>query len=217
MVKMVIAVDGPAGAGKSTIAKIVANKLNLEYIDSGAIYRAITKKILDSKLKIDDYKEVEKLLKTIELKLDKGNVFVNNVDMTAFLRTREITENVSPVSSNISIRKKVNAFLNKYSQDRSVIMDGRDIGTVVFPGADFKFYLDASVEVRATRRFKEGNYNATIGEIAKNITARDENDKNKEYGALKIADDAVYIDTSELTIDEVVNKIINNVDRSGNL
>ena len=213
MENIVIAVDGPAGAGKSTIAKKIAVKMKLEYIDSGAFYRAITKKILDSKLKIDDYKGIKKLLDLLEIKLENGAVSIDTVDMNPYLRIKEVAENVSFVSNNIDVRKKVNQYLKQYSLNKSVIMDGRDIGTIVFPDAHYKFYLDASVDIRAGRRLQEGNYKTTIDELKQQIIIRDQNDRNKEYGALKIAEDAVYIDTSEMTIDEVVNNILKRIQK----
>jgi len=206
-----IAIDGPAGAGKSTIAKIIAKKLDLEYIDSGAFYRAITKNILDSKLKIDDYTQIIKILDKIDLKLKDNRIYVNNKDVTDYIRNKEVTMYVSPISSIIAVRKKVNEALNKYAQGKSVIMDGRDIGTVVFPDADYKFYLDASVDVRANRRFAEKTLDLSLEEIKKGIIDRDENDKNKEFGALKISKDAIYIDTTDLSIEAVCDRIINRI------
>lgn len=220
--RIVIAIDGPAGAGKSSVAKLVAERLkfirdtlNLEYVDSGAIYRGITKKLLDSKIKIEDYTSIKKFLESVEIELRNGRVIINNDDVTEYLRTKEVTELVSPVSNNIDIRKRVNRFLNEYANNRSIIMDGRDIGTVVFPDADFKFYLDASVDVRAERRFKEKHTDMTIEEIKESIEKRDQNDKTKPFGALKIADDAIYIDTTLLTLQEVVEKILNIIIKSG--
>ena len=180
----------------------------MEYIDSGAIYRGITKKLLDSKIKIEDYIGIREFLKDIKIDLQNGNVLINSEDVSPYLRSKEVTELVSPVSNNIDIRKRVNLFLNEYAKGKSIIMDGRDIGTIVFPNADFKFYLDASVDVRAERRFKEKHTDMTLEEIKESIIKRDENDKNKPFGALKIADNAIYIDTSFLTLEEVVKKII---------
>ena len=208
---IIIAIDGPAGAGKSTVAKLIAKRLDIEYIDSGAFYRAITKNILDSKIKIDDYKQIEELLYKIDLKLDSGRIFINNSDYTDFLRTKEVSLLVSPVSGIISVRKKVNKSLNEYSKGKSIIMDGRDIGTVVFPDADYKFYLDASIEVRALRRFNEKTMDLNLNETKDSMIKRDENDKNKEFGALKIADDAIYIDTTDFSIEEVVEKILDRI------
>ncbi len=209
---IVIAIDGPAGAGKSTIAKIVAKRLNVEYIDSGAFYRAITKNILDSKIKIDDYMRIEELLNKIELKLNSGKIFINNKDLTKYLRTKEVTLSVSPVSSVVAVRKTVNHFLNNYAKGKSIVMDGRDIGTLVFPDANYKFYLDASVEVRALRRFNEKTMDLSLQNIKEAIITRDENDRNKKFGALKIAHDAIYIDTTNLSIDEVIKSILNKID-----
>jgi len=206
-----VAIDGPAGAGKSSIAKIISDKLNIEYVDSGAIYRAITKKMLDSNIKIDNYDEIENLMGRISIALINGHIFIDNTDMTGYIRSREVTELVSPVSSNITVRKRVNRFLNEYSGSKSVIMDGRDIGTVVFPDAKYKFYLDASVMERALRRYNEQNSDMSLEEIKASIEKRDLNDKNKPFGALKIADGAIYIDTTDLSIDEVVEEILKKI------
>jgi cytidylate kinase len=206
-----IAIDGPAGAGKSTVAKIVAKKLNIEYVDSGAIYRAITKNILDSNIKIDNYRRIENLLPELNINLIDNRVYINDKDYTEFLRKKDVSLAVSPVSSIVLVRKKVNDFLNNYSKEKSIIMDGRDIGTVVFPDADYKFYLDASIEVRALRRFNVKNLDLSLEKIKEEIIKRDENDKKKEFGALKIAEKAIYIDTTFYSIDEVVDYIINNI------
>ncbi|HOJ63844.1 MAG TPA: (d)CMP kinase [Spirochaetota bacterium] len=220
--RIIIAIDGPAGAGKSSCAKLVAQRLNsirsdlnIEYVDSGAIYRGITKKLLDSKIKIENYIGIKNLLEKIKIELKDGRVLIDGNDVTEYLRTKEVTELVSPVSNNIDIRKRVNLFLNEYAKNKSIIMDGRDIGTVVFPDATFKFYLDASVDVRAERRYKEKHTDMTLDEIKESIIKRDENDKNKPFGALKIADDAIYIDTSFLTLEEVVQKILDIIIESG--
>jgi cytidylate kinase len=213
--KMVIAIDGPAGAGKSTVAKMVAKKLEIEYVDSGAIYRAITKKMLDSKIKIDDYTKIEIFLDKLEIALENGKVFIDCEDISPFLRIKEVTELVSPVSSIISVRKRVNKFLNEYSKDKSIIMDGRDIGTVVFPDAKYKFYIDASIEIRADRRFLEKNTDMTLDDIKESIRKRDENDRNKPFGALKIASNAIYLDTTNLSIDEVVEYILKTIKYNG--
>ncbi len=207
--KLIVAIDGPAGSGKSTVAKIIAKNLDIEYVDSGSIYRGITKKILDSNIKIDDHNEIVFFLEKLDINLDSGKVIINGEDVTPYIRTKEVTELVSPVSANVDIRLKVNSFLTSYSKNRSIIMDGRDIGTVVFPFANYKFYLDASVEIRALRRFKEGHSDMTLEEIKNSISRRDESDKNKTFGALKIAEDAIYLDTTKLSIDEVVDKIVN--------
>lgn len=208
---MQIAVDGPAGAGKSSIAKIVAQKLGLEYIDSGAIYRALAKKILDSNIKIEDYASIKNALENVSIELVDGNVFIDGVDFMPFIRSSEVTAVVSPFSAQVEVREKVNSFLNSYSQDKSVIMDGRDIGSVVFPNAEYKFYLDASVEERARRRLAEIKYSSSLEEIKDAISKRDYNDEHRKVGALKRVEDAIYIDTTEMSMDEVVNKILFNI------
>jgi len=215
MEKIIIAIDGPAGAGKSSIAKIIAKKINLEYVDSGAIYRGITKKMLDSNIKIEDYDKIEELVKNIKIELNAGKVIINGEDVTPFLRTKEVTELVSPVSNNIPIRMRVNKFLNEYANSKSIIMDGRDIGTVVFPNADFKIYMDASVEIRAKRRFEEKTTDMSLEDIKTSIEKRDYNDKTKPFGALKIAEDAIYLDTTNLSIDEVVDNILKIIKYNG--
>lgn len=208
---MQIAVDGPAGAGKSSIAKIVAQKLGLEYIDSGAIYRALAKKILDSNIKIEDYASIKNTLESTSIKLVDGDVFIDGVNFMPFIRSSEVTAVVSPFSAQIEVREKVNSFLNSYSQNKSVIMDGRDIGSVVFPNAEYKFYLDASVEERARRRLAEIKYSSSLEEIKEAISKRDYNDEHREVGALKRVEDAIYIDTTDMSMEQVVNKILFNI------
>lgn len=208
---MQIAVDGSAGAGKSSIAKIVAQKLGLEYIDSGAIYRALAKKILDSNIKIEDYASIKNTLESTSIELVDGDVFIDGVNFMPFIRSSEVTAVVSPFSAQIEVREKVNSFLNSYSQNKSVIMDGRDIGSVVFPNAEYKFYLDASVEERARRRLAEIKYSSSLEEIKEAISKRDYNDEHREVGALKRVEDAIYIDTTDMSMEQVVNKILFNI------
>lgn len=215
MDKFIIAIDGPAGSGKSSVAKIISKKLNIEYVDSGAIYRGITKIILDSNIKIEDYEKIDKLVKNIDISLNDGDVIINGVNITPYIRTREVTELVSPISNCVPIRLCVNTFLNSYAQTKSIIMDGRDIGTVVFPDATYKIYMDASVDVRAKRRFDEKTTDMSLEEIKSSIEKRDLNDKTKPFGALKIAEDAVYLDTTNLSIDEVVDNILKIIKYNG--
>lgn len=205
---MLVAIDGPAGAGKSSIAKLISKKLNLEYIDSGAIYRAITKKILDSGIKIDDHASIKIWLNSFSIELIEGDVFLKGENYAAFLREKEVSKSVSVISALEEVREKVNCFLNEYSLNKSIIMDGRDIGSVVFPHADYKFYLDASVEERAHRRIKELQYASSLEEVKEAIASRDYNDEHRKVGALKRMPDAIYIDTTGMSIDEVVDKIL---------
>lgn len=209
-----IAIDGPAGSGKSTIAKIIAKKLNITYLDTGSMYRAFTYYALENNVESDDKSGIDKLLNSINLVLDKGNVFVNDKDVTKEIRYENIDKNVSKYAAIKEVREKMVNIQRDISKGKSVIMDGRDIGSVVLPNADFKFYMDASAEERAKRRYLqniERGKEVPYDDILKDIKLRDENDKNREVDPLVICEDATVIDTSNMTIDEVVNFIINKV------
>ena len=209
-----IAIDGPAGSGKSTIAKIIAKKLNITYLDTGSMYRAFTYYALENNVESDDKNGIDKLLNSIDLVLDKGNVFVNDKDVTKEIRYENIDKNVSKYAAIKEVREKMVNIQRDISKGKSVIMDGRDIGSVVLPNADFKFYMDASAEERAKRRYLqniERGKEVPYDDILKDIKLRDENDKNREVDPLVICEDATIIDTSNMTIDEVVNFIINKV------
>ncbi len=214
--RAVIAVDGPAGSGKSSVSKIVAGRLNLKYIDSGAIYRAITLFLLRKHGLIksgsgyaDDLKDIH-----IEQNFDStGNstTFVNGENVSGKIRDEIITKNIGLVSDDPRIRSHVNELLREWSRDHSIIMDGRDIGTVVFPDADVKIYLDASVEIRAERRFneyKESGKTIDLNDIKNQIIRRDIEDKSRPVGTLRMADDSIYLDTSSMSIESVIDKII---------
>lgn len=209
---MIVAIDGPAGSGKGTITKLVAEKCNLIYIDTGATYRCLALACIENKI---DYKEENKvvdLLKKINIDFDKnGHAFLNGKDVSERIRDKDVTSVVSPISSIIKVREILVDLQRKMALGKNVIMEGRDITTVVFPKADYKFYLDASVEERANRRYKqnqEKGIDMSYEEIEESIKARDYNDINKSVGALKRTNEQIYIDSSNMTIDEVVNKII---------
>lgn len=211
----IVAIDGPAGTGKGTVTKIIAQKLNLVNIDTGAIYRCVALDMLNKDIKLDDNEKIKRLLENINIELKEMNgnqlVFLNGQDVTDEIRSKRVTECVSQVSSIKQIRIAMANLQREMGLKQDSIMEGRDIGTYVFPNADVKIYLDADVEERAKRRLiqnQEKNISMSYEEILANIKMRDENDKKKELGALKIADDAVVIDTTHLTIDEVVNKIV---------
>lgn len=212
---MIIAIDGPAGAGKSTISKLIANRLGIMYIDTGAMYRAVTYYFLQNDVKFDDKDEIKSSLDKIDIDFDRDKVYLCNQDVTSQIRSKIVNENVSDVSAIDVVREKMVDMQRLMSKKKSVLLDGRDIGTVVFPSADYKFYLTASVDVRAKRRYLEeqnkGNINISIEEIKKSIENRDYIDSNRKISPLKKADDAVEIDTSDMSIDEVVNKVINMV------
>lgn len=208
---MIIAIDGPAGAGKSTIAKLVAQKLSMIYIDTGAMYRAFTYALIKKEVDFKDLKAVISLLDQTDIDFKEDRIFLNNLDVSDVIRSKDVTSNVSEVSAIIEVREKLVSMQRKIASEKNSVLDGRDIGTVVFPDADLKIFLIASVKVRATRRYNEVvsyDINADINEIEKSIEQRDFYDSNREASPLKKADDAIEIDTSNLTINEVVDEIL---------
>lgn len=210
----IIAVDGPAGAGKSTVSKIVASKLGYTYIDTGAMYRAVGYKVFESVENGAPFTEktLAEITEKIEITLDKNaRVFVNGEEITNKIRTPEISKLASDVSKFGFVRKKLTELQRKMAENGSVIMDGRDIGTEVLPNADVKIFLTASLVERAKRRFSElqmKGQHKDIAEIEREIAKRDKQDSEREIAPLKKADDAILIDTTKMEIDEVVNKIL---------
>lgn len=207
-----IAIDGPAAAGKSTVAKQVAKILNCVYIDTGAMYRAITWYALSKGVDPKDEEKVTALLPEIDLSLHlDGKVVVNDQDITKEIRTTEVADNVSYIASYKKIRLHLVELQRKMSKNVSVVMDGRDIGSYVLPYADVKIFQVASVETRAVRRYKENlekGINCSIEEIVENLRKRDYIDSHREFAPLKKAEDSFVLDTSNMTIDEAVNAII---------
>ena len=207
-----IAIDGPAAAGKSTVAKQVAKILNCVYIDTGAMYRAITWYALSKGVDSKDEEKVTALLPEIDLSLRlDGKVVVNDQDITKEIRTTEVADNVSYIASYKKIRLHLVELQRKMSKNVSVVMDGRDIGSYVLPHADVKIFQVASVETRAVRRYKENlekGINCSIEEIEENLRKRDYIDSHREFAPLKKAEDSFVLDTSNMTIDEAVNAII---------
>jgi cytidylate kinase len=209
---MIIAFDGPAGSGKSTIAKIISEKLGITYLDTGAMYRAVTLYFLENNVDFNDENQVEINLERIELEFINDKLYLNNKDVSAQIREKNVNDNVSFVSAIRIVREKMVDLQRKMSGKKSVVLDGRDIGTVVFPNADYKFYITASVDVRARRRYEEelrkGISNLSLNEVKKSIENRDYIDSNREVTPLKKADDAIEIDTSDMSIDQVLEKIL---------
>jgi len=213
--KLIIAIDGPGAAGKSTVAKLVAKKLNYTYIDTGAMYRCLALYALENNIDIKDEDALAKAASEISIFMDESaNVFLNSRNVSKEIRGVEVTKIASPVSYPRKVRE---VFVSKQRElaekaQNGVVMDGRDISTVVLPNADLKIYQIASSYVRAKRRYDE---NVTKGiltpleEIEKEIAHRDYLDMNKGFGALKKAEDAIELDTSDMSIEEVVNFIIN--------
>lgn len=205
---MIIALDGPAGVGKSTIAKKIAAEASLFYVNSGNFYRAITLKVLKNNLSIEETLSIIEIAEQINFSIKNEHLHVNNIDIEEFLHSDLIDSMVAQISAIIEIRQIVNAAVRAISESMDIIVEGRDISTVVFPNADLKVYLDASVATRASRRFNQGVSKLSLEEISSSIQARDKIDKSKPEGSLKISSDALYLDTSDLTIDEVCEKVL---------
>ena len=204
--KKIIAVDGPAGAGKSTVSKIVAARLGYTYIDTGAMYRAVALKVLQTG------KPAEDVTQDIDIKLDgAARVFLDGVEVTKEIRTPEVSRGASDVAKFGFVRQKLTELQRAMATQGKVIMDGRDIGTQVLPNADLKIFLTATVEERARRRFvelKEKNFAADFEQIKKEIALRDKQDSEREIAPLAKAEDAVLLDSTSLTIEQVVAEIL---------
>ena len=208
---MIIAIDGPAGTGKSTIAKLIAEKLNITFLNSGSFYRGITLALLKDNVDLSDEKKVLEFADNLDLDYVNEHLILNGEDVDHLLHQDIVDANASQVSSIVELRHIVNKKLRKITETQSVVCEGRDITTVVFPMAEYKFYLDASIDVQAQRRFNQGVSQLSLEEIKEAIRKRDELDKNKKEGSLKIAEDAAYIDTSDLTIDNVCEIILSKI------
>lgn len=212
--KIQIAIDGPAGSGKSTIAKIIASKFNYIYVDTGAMYRAVTLFAKLNQIAFEDEDRIAELVGTISLTFVPADpvqrVILDGRDVTAGIRSEEITNNVSLVSSYAKVREEMTERQRQMSENASVVMDGRDIGTTVLPKAQIKIFLVASVDERARRRFKENQAKGmptSLEDLKQEIIARDYKDSHRLISPLRKASDAIEIDTSTLSIDQVVEKI----------
>ncbi|GAX89701.1 (d)CMP kinase [Effusibacillus lacus] len=215
MTHLRVAIDGPAGAGKSTVAKKVAEKLGLIYIDTGAMYRAVTWKAIKSGIPPTDEKKITQLASSIHISFQSSDnqqkVYADGVDVTEQIRSAEVTGNVSKISAIPGVRARLVELQREMAQTRGVVMDGRDIGTFVLPDAEVKIFLTASLEERARRRTEElsnKGIQADPVEILKSIARRDEMDSTRDLAPLKKADDARIIDTTGLSIPEVVDRIV---------
>ena len=209
-----IAIDGPAGSGKSTIAKLIAQKLGFLYIDSGAMYRAVTLYLIENNLIAKPENELAKHMKKIQIKFklmkNKQLVCLNKQDVTREIRSSKVNKLVSEVSSRKCIRKNLVERQKKFALNNSVVMDGRDIGTIVFPDANLKIYLTASAKIRAKRRRKDLQQlseQVSVEQIVKQIQLRDNLDSSRDIAPLVKAQDAIVIDSSNLSIDEVLKRI----------
>ena len=214
--KLIIAVDGPAGAGKSTIARLVAKRMNFLYIDTGAMYRALTLKALRKAVDISNAAQLTRLAKNTRIDLENNpdgsiKVLLDNEDVSLDIRKPDITRFVSDVAKVRGVRKEMLHLQRRFGGRASCVLDGRDIGTVVFPNADRKFFLDAEFKARVSRRHKELKENreaVTVEDVKKDLKNRDTIDSSRKCAPLKKADDAIYVDTTRMTIREVVDTVL---------
>lgn len=222
-IKRIITLDGPAGSGKSTVAAILAKRLGYLHADSGALYRSLTVACIDeigAGQSVEDFgnrfSQIKVDPESFQFRVDYENGqqlhFLNEIELGQRIRSLEVTERIRFIADDLAFRNRVNQLLRDLSKKTSIIVDGRDIGTVVFPETEYKFYLDADVHTRALRRFSElqesGISNTTLESIEKQISLRDEQDRNRKIGALRIPEKAILIDTSNIDRDMVVSGIL---------
>ena len=215
---MIIAIDGPAGSGKSTTARLLAEKLNFIYLDTGAMYRAVTFYFLKNSVNLKDSEKICEALLEINLSIhfyDKFEIYISDKNVDKDIRSTKVNEFVSFVSQIELVRKKMVEIQRKFSENRNIVIEGRDIGSYVFPNAEFKFFLIADLFERAKRQFKEikDDSSITVNSLLENLKKRDEIDSNRSISPLIKAQDAIEIDTTSLTIDEQVKKIYNIINK----
>ena len=207
---MIIAIDGPAGSGKSTIAKLIAEDLGLVYLDTGAMYRLVTLKALNEGI-LGNLDKIVKMLDDLRIDIKKNEFYLDDTNVSEEIRKPIVSENVSDIAVIREVREKMVDLQRKFSESKNVILDGRDIGTVVFPNADVKVFLIADAKERANRRYRElvaKGENVKIEEIYENILKRDKIDSTRKESPLKKADDAIEVDTTSKNIEEVKNEIL---------
>ena len=209
---MIIAVDGPAGSGKSTISKLLAKELGLVYLDTGAMYRLFTLKMLKENISFSDSHKINELLENLNINIENDRFYLDEKDVSEEIRKTDVAANVSKTAAIKEVREKMVNLQREFSKSKNVILDGRDIGTVVFPEADIKIFLVADAKERAERRFKElheKGENISLDSIYENILKRDRLDSTRENSPLKKANDAIEVDTTGKNIEEVKNIILN--------
>lgn len=210
----IIAIDGPSGSGKSTISNKLAEILDIEYLNTGSMYRVATLYFLENSLDENSTDEkVKKALDNININFINNEIYLNGKNVEKEIRNDLITKNVSWVSANASVRKRLVDMQREIADEKSFVLDGRDIGTVVFPNAKYKFYLTANARQRAIRRFEQNESNLSVDEIEKAIIARDNYDSSRKISPLKKADDAIEIDNSDLNIKQTLDLILENLDK----
>ena len=219
MKKPIITIDGPAGAGKSTISRLLAKKMDLVYLDTGAMYRAVALQAKRMDIPFTDGKSLFEMCETINIHFEKDGensvIYINNDDVSVEIRKPEMDMLSSSVSAVMEVRKAMTALQRKIGENGGLVAEGRDMGTVVFPDADFKFFVTASPEIRAQRRYKERidrNEHVNREDVEADIRRRDEQDQSRKLAPLKPAEDAVIIDTSEMGIEQVLEKILDYID-----
>lgn len=212
--RMNIAIDGPAGAGKSTVARKVAEQLGYVYIDTGSMYRAVTLSAQRAEIEVSQTAKLAELVRSLEIELEPGehgqSVFVNGEDVTALIRSREVTLQVSHIAANETVREVLGILQRKLAERKGVVMDGRDIGSHVLPQAELKIFLTASVKERALRRYREivDSQSITLEQLVSEIAERDRLDEQRDISPLICAADAVVLDSTAMTIDEVIQTIV---------
>lgn len=206
-----LAIDGPAGSGKGTIAKLLSKKLNLNYLDSGAIYRLIALSAMEKKVDLENDKNLVNLIRQVDINFIDEQTFLNNINVSEKIRYETVGKNASIIAKHLKLRKEILTFQRKFFQGNGLVAEGRDMTTVVFPNADLKIYLDASVKERAKRRYKQlmiKGKDVSIQKLTDAITARDKLDKERIHSPLSIADDAFVLNSDDLSIDQTVNTIL---------
>ncbi len=209
---MIIAIDGPAGSGKTTVAERLAKRLGFSYLDTGATYRALTYAALEKGVNLEKEEELVDLAGNLNLKVDNDKVYLNDIDVSKEIRKPRIDKNISKVVSFIKVREVMSSLQREKASGKNYVVEGRDITTVVFPDAEFKFYLDAEQKIRVKRRIqqmlKEGEA-VNSGEVERDLIKRDDADRGRKAGPLKLTKQTRYIDTTDLLIPEVIEKLFN--------
>ena len=221
MAKIAIAIDGPAGAGKSTIAKTISRKLGIIYLDTGAMYRTVALKAISQGIGTKDRQKLSSMVETIDIRVvcsgDGQRIYLDGIDVSEMIRTPEISIGASNVATIPEVRLKMVELQRQIAGENSVVMDGRDIGTYVLPNAGYKFFLNASVEERAKRRYLEqkekGNTSISLDDVLRDIEYRDKNDSSRDFAPLKKAEDAIELDTTDLTIQQVADRIMSYIEQ----